>query len=144
VDAQQHQGVLGPNAVTYLDAALSTLHGTPHRGQDKLEAIGVLSGLVRLLVTSEIADARVGRRMSEWRDATTAHLISAATDGEHPHLAAVLEAARGESPTADGLFDRVLMRALAGLLSNTTPSGRTRSPAAGRHSVVPGARSPKK
>lgn len=116
VESRSVRGVLGPNAVTYLDAALSTLEGTPHRAQEKLEAIGVLSTLVLMLAEGEIEHAKAGPDSGDWREATAAHLVAQADAGRHPHLAAALVASAIEPADPGVLFDRVVMRTLTGLL----------------------------
>lgn len=119
VEAHANQPVLGPHAITYLDWALSTLTEGPHSSQDKLETIGVLSALVRMLVANELEHGRAGRASREWQEATAAHLAAQARDGEHPHVAAVLvDSATGSTEPRD-LFDRIVTRTLAGLLPAT-------------------------
>jgi AcrR family transcriptional regulator len=110
--------VLGPNAVDYLEHALSTLRELPISSQEKLEAIGILSGLVKLLLTNERRQLVAGRLPSEWQAATAIHLTEQATGGRHPNLADVL--ARSSPPSAsnqDMQFDRVVLRAITGLLA---------------------------
>jgi len=112
---------LGPNAVEYLEHALSTLRDLPISSQEKLEAIGLLSGLVKLMVTNESEQRLAGRLPAEWQAATATHLAERATDGRHPNLADVL--ARTPPPSAsteDTQFDRVVLRVLVGLLGPAT------------------------
>jgi AcrR family transcriptional regulator len=112
--------VLGHNALEYLEHALSTLRDLPISSQQKLEAIGILSGLVKLLVTNESEHRQAGRLPAEWQAATTKRLAEEATDGQHPHLAEVLARTPSRSAsTQDTQFERVVLRVLAGLLDPT-------------------------
>ena len=113
--------VLGHNALEYLEHALSALRDLPISSQQKLEAIGILSGLVKLLATNESEHQQAGRLPAEWQAATAMLLAEQATDGRHPNLADVL--ARTSSPSAstqDTQFDRVVLRVLGGLLGPLT------------------------
>jgi AcrR family transcriptional regulator len=108
---------LGPHAIEYLEHALSTLRDLPISGQAKLEAIGLLSGLIKLMVKNEIEQRQAGALSAEWQAATATHLAEQAANGRHPNLADVL--ARTPPPSAsteDAQFDRVVLRVLAGLL----------------------------
>ncbi len=117
-EAHASQGVLGPNAITYLDWALSTLTASALQSQQKLEAVGVLSALVRMLVANEMEDAPASRASRDWQTATAAHLTAKAQDGQHPHLASALAAAVTEPQHTNDLFDRVVQRAITGLLAD--------------------------
>ena len=113
--------VLSPNALEYLEHALSALRDLPISSRQKLEAIGILSGLVKLLATNEAEHQQAGRLPAEWQEATATRLAEQATDGQHPNLADVL--ARTPSPSAsteDTQFDRVVLRVLGGLLGPLT------------------------
>ena len=113
--------VLGHNALEYLEHALSALRDLPISSQQKLEAIGILSGLVKLLATNESEQQQAGRLPAEWQAATAMRLAEQATDGKHPNLADVL--ARTPSGSAfrqDTQFDRVVLRVLGGLLGPAT------------------------
>jgi AcrR family transcriptional regulator len=118
--------VLGHNALEYLEHALSALHDLAISSQQKLEAIGILSGLVKLLATNESEHQQAGRLPAEWQAATAMRLVGQATDGQHPHLADVLArtpAARiptVSASTQDTQFDRVVLRVLRGLLGPAT------------------------
>ena len=119
VEAHAHQPVLGPNAIAYLDWALSTLKEAPHSSRDKLETIGVLSALVRMLAGNELEHDRAGRASRDWQEATAAHLASQAREGEHPHVAAALLDSRAGATEPPDLFDRIVIRTIAGLLPAT-------------------------
>lgn len=102
---------LGPNGFAYLEYALAVLASTEADGRTKLEAVGVFSGLVRLLCKQE----REQRRATKADPAALAdHLAAIASTGSYPHLAA---AQAGAAP-ADDQFDRILRRVLTGLLSS--------------------------
>src|SRR5664279_952506 len=113
--------VLGHNALEYLENALSTLRGLPNSSQQKLEAIGILSGLVKLLATNDSEHQQAGRLPAEWQAATAMRLAEQATDGQHPNLADVLARTPSRSAsTQDTQFDRVVLRVLGGLLGPAT------------------------
>lgn len=98
--------VLGPNAATYLDGALGTLTATDLNSRERLEAVGILSGLVRVLALGE-ASPEQGPMSRVWQDAMTDHLRTLVESGAHPHLAEVLAASHG-APDATDAFDRVI------------------------------------
>ena len=98
--------VLGPNAMTYLDRALGTLSSTDLTEGAKLEVVGIVSGLVRVLALGEASPGR-GRLSPEWQAAMADHLRATAVSESHPHLAAVLAADRDAADPGDG-FDRVI------------------------------------
>jgi len=113
--------VLGHNALEYLEHALSTLRGLPISSQQKLEAIGILSGLVKLVATNDSEHQQAGRLPAEWQAATAMRLAEQATDGQHPNLADVLARTPSRSAsTQDTQFDRVVLRVLGGLLGPAT------------------------
>jgi AcrR family transcriptional regulator len=113
--------VLGLNALEYLEHALSAVRDLPISSQQKLEAIGILSGLVKLLATNESEHQQAGRLPAEWQAATAMRLGEQATDGQHPHLADVLARTPSRSAsTQDTQFDRVVLRVLGGLLGPAT------------------------
>jgi AcrR family transcriptional regulator len=92
--------VLGPNAMTYLDHALGTLADTPLTSRERLETIGILSGLVRVLARDDTSKTR-GRLSALWQVAMTEHLRAAATGGTHPHLEAALTRPDSAEATTD-------------------------------------------
>jgi AcrR family transcriptional regulator len=113
--------VLGHNALEYLEHALSALRDLPISSQQKLEAIGILSGLVKLLATNESEHQQAGRLPAAWQAATAMRLAEQATDGQHPNLANVLARTPSRSAsTQDTKFDRVVLRVLGGLLGPST------------------------
>jgi AcrR family transcriptional regulator len=113
---------LGRNGLAYLEHALDVLSPTPASGRTKLEAVGVFSGLVRLLAKAERDGRETARNLAHARGR---QLLLAAADGEHPRLAEALaeaspapEASRSH-PDGEGSdqFDRILRRVLSGLLT---------------------------
>jgi AcrR family transcriptional regulator len=115
---------LGHNALEYLEHALSTLRDLNISNQQKLEAIGILSGLVKLLATNESEHQQAGRLPAEWQAATTTRLAEQATDGQHPNLVEVLARTPSSSAsTQDTQFDRVVLRVLGGLLAPASDYG---------------------
>jgi AcrR family transcriptional regulator len=125
IEALDSTPALGPNSLAYLEHTLEVLAATRVTGRTKLEAVGVFSGLVRLLAKAE----REGTR-SNVVDARTQQLLSAARDGAHPRLAAALggaslpSAAGSSHASGEGAdekghdqFDRILRRVLTGLLT---------------------------
>jgi AcrR family transcriptional regulator len=109
---------MGPNAVTFLEHALAALGEIEATGQVKLEAIGMFSGVVRLLASQEISQQRAGRTARESESSLAHYLMQVVAGGQHPHLAAALTARPegGEASTPEALFDRTLSRILTGLL----------------------------
>jgi AcrR family transcriptional regulator len=103
---------LGPHGYAYLEHTLDVLASTSSSGRTRLEAVGVFSGLVRLLAKAE----RDERAASSTR---TEQLVAAAADGSHPRLAEALADATAAQTADDDReqFDRVLHRVLTGLLS---------------------------
>lgn len=103
---------LGPNGCAYLDHTLAVLAPTRADGGTMLEAIGVFSGLVRILCKQEHDQRRADETHRATQTVLTDHLSELASSGSYPHLAAALADAR----PPDDQFDRILRRALSGLL----------------------------
>jgi AcrR family transcriptional regulator len=107
---------LGPRSVDYVEHALAALRDLDVDGHRKLEAIGVLSGVVRLLARTQIeqngADPADRRRQL----ATAQHLAAVTRAGSHPRLTAVL--ASPPSAADEDQAERVLTRVLRGLLES--------------------------
>ena len=110
---------VGPRTLVYLDRCLGCLEGLPLSGKDKLEAIAVLQSLVASLTRAELAKQLDGTEPPPWRRARDEYLRHAGASGEYPHLTAALTSAAGASgsKSADELFDRIITRALRGLLA---------------------------
>jgi Bacterial regulatory proteins, tetR family./Tetracyclin repressor, C-terminal all-alpha domain. len=109
---------MGPNAVTYLEHALAALSEIDAGGQVKLEAIGMFSGVVRLLASREVSQQRAGETASESQSSLTHYLTQVVAAGQHPHLAAALAARPddGKASRPETVFNRTLTRILTGLL----------------------------
>jgi AcrR family transcriptional regulator len=109
---------VGPHTLVYLDRCLASLAPLPLGGKEKLEAIAVLQSLVASLARAELAQQLDGTEPPPWRRARDAYLRHAAASGAYPHLAAALTGAGASgSKSADELFDRIITRALRGLLA---------------------------
>ncbi|WP_433859647.1 TetR/AcrR family transcriptional regulator C-terminal domain-containing protein [Streptomyces kronopolitis] len=111
--AQQGSPV-GPQAIDYLDHCLAVMAPAPGSGRQKLEAIGILGGLVTLFARQELSAAGPP-------PAQAAHLAAVAAEGRHPHLSAALADA-GPAPSddpadGDAVFARLVGRVLTGLLA---------------------------
>jgi hypothetical protein len=106
LDVHTTTPVLGPNAMTYLDHALGTLVDTPLTSRERLETIGILSGLVRVLAREDASKAR-SRLSAAWQVAMTEYLRAAAMGGTHPHLEAALTRPDSAASTTDRFEDVV-------------------------------------
>jgi Tetracyclin repressor-like, C-terminal domain len=110
----------GPNAIAFIEHALSALAGTSLSGPARLETIGLFSGATRLIAQAEIDRRKTGQDTVQWQDSLAGYLLRIAADGQHPHLAAALAEApamtAGAVDPGDALFDRAMTRILAGLL----------------------------
>ena len=108
----------GPNAIAFIEHCLAALSGVDMSGPARLETIGLFSGAVKLTAQTEIEQQQAGQDAAQWQSELTAYLSQIAANGQHPHLAAVL----GDTPSADparpqdDLFERAMVRILAGLL----------------------------
>jgi AcrR family transcriptional regulator len=108
--------VLGPNSMTYLDHALGTLADTRLSRRQRLEAVGIVAGLVRVLALDE-AEPGPGRLSPAWQDALTSYLRDGTNPDTHPHLS---QAMHGSEPAAESTGDRfeaVVGLVIAALLS---------------------------
>jgi AcrR family transcriptional regulator len=120
LDVTRARAPLGPRAVDYLEQALAAMADLDVPYRTKMEAVGVLGGLVALLVRAELDHRAAGQSVPEWQQAQTAYLATVLQAGRHPHLAAALAAATDAEPTpAEELFDRVVTRVLSGLVGGT-------------------------
>ena len=107
---------LGPRSVDYLEHALAAMRDIEIDGHRKLEAIGVFSGVVRLLARTEIEQRSADPEDRRRQLATAAHLAAVTRAGAHSHLAAVLSSP--PSATDEDQVERVLTRLLRGLLAS--------------------------
>jgi AcrR family transcriptional regulator len=137
VDASIERPPIGPAALRVLEHFLELLRDHPAPGRAKMEAFGVLAGLIQTYLRNERPGG--GVLDPEFVEAQTAALVRAATDGTHPRLAEVFadltaQAAQAPEP-ADDQLARVVGLMLDGLLQPTRPdrdarrrTRRTRDP----------------
>jgi len=117
VDALTQRPGLGPEAVRLFEHSLGRISAHPAPATAKMEALGVLNGLVR---THAQHERHGGVLRAEFVAAQAALLRLAAADGDHPHLAAALaEAAAEPVESHDDRFGRILTLVLDGLLPRT-------------------------
>jgi AcrR family transcriptional regulator len=83
----------GPNMARMTEHCLAVLAAHPAPGSRKMEALGVMGGMVR-----HYADVMVRRSVPEMIAAYAGYLVHVARDGGHPQLAAVLD---GADPAAE-------------------------------------------
>lgn len=106
----------GPNAVRRVENMLARLEPCPASGWAKMEAIGVLAGMVQATAVHE-RPGRGGAQDEEFVANQTSVLMAAAQDGSHPHLAAVFAAPPpAVVETGDERMARILRLMLDGLL----------------------------
>jgi AcrR family transcriptional regulator len=103
---------LGRNGYAYLDHALAVLAATGADGRTRLEAVGVFTGLVRMLCKQESDHLRAVRAKAPEHAALSTDLAAMASTGSYPHLAAAL----ADTGPIDDQFDRILRRVITGLL----------------------------
>lgn len=96
--------------VGFLERTLARLAAHPASGADKMEAYGVLTGLVQ---THALQERRGGVLDDEFVAAQAAFLQNLAGDGRHPHLAAAMAGLRAHT---DERFARILRLVLDALL----------------------------
>ncbi|MEU3655826.1 TetR/AcrR family transcriptional regulator [Streptomyces sp. NPDC032161] len=104
-----------PNALRYLEYALSCLDGVDARFGEKMELVAMVNGVVTTYVANEIATAERSRSLpwSEEREhaVRTEYLISQIATGKYPRMAAAFAEDPGPIDM-DGVFDRALGRVL--------------------------------
>ncbi|MEV7400561.1 TetR/AcrR family transcriptional regulator [Streptomyces sp. NPDC091267] len=104
-----------PNALRYLEYALSCLDGVEARFGEKMELIAMVNGVVTTYTANEIATAERSRSLpwSEEQEqaARTGYLISQIMTGKYPRMAAGFAEDPGPIDL-DGVFDRALARVL--------------------------------
>lgn len=121
VDAVLERPPIGPAALRLLEHTLEQLHDHPATGQAKLEAVGVLSGMIQTYLRNERPGG--GVLDADFIQARTEIFARAATDGAHPRLATVLtEAPAANTESADDQLARVLGLMLDGLLPQPRPT----------------------
>jgi AcrR family transcriptional regulator len=118
IEATGSPSRLGPNTVRYLEQALAVMAPLNLSGRTKLEAVGMLNGVVRLLTQNELDQLQAGATVTEWQRSLAGYLTHVVESGGHPHLAAALTAppADLEPDSSLDLFDRTVTRVLSGLL----------------------------
>ncbi|MFI6650615.1 TetR/AcrR family transcriptional regulator [Streptomyces sp. NPDC050529] len=104
-----------PNALRYLEYALSCLDGVDARFGEKMELIAMVNGVVTTYTANEIATAERSRSLpwSEEQEqaARTGYLISQIMTGKYPRMAAGFAEDPGPIDL-DAVFDRALARVL--------------------------------
>lgn len=121
VDALESRDMLGPNAIAFLEHALDILRDVPVSGRTKLESVSVLSALVRLLCRAEIGPPAGDSMGTSRRADQAAYLAAVVARGQHPHLTDAMAPSTGEPlPEPEEQFERLLRRALSGLLATDT------------------------
>ncbi|XVQ14631.1 TetR/AcrR family transcriptional regulator [Spirillospora sp. CA-255316] len=107
---------LGPRAIDFLEHGLRALEPAGSMsGQDKLETIAVMSGMVSLFARNEIQERQ---SPTDRQAAYAAHLAHVVAEGRHPLLAAQLaRQPPGPHEEPEALFERLVRRVLAGLVA---------------------------
>ncbi|MER5499479.1 MULTISPECIES: TetR/AcrR family transcriptional regulator [unclassified Streptomyces] len=104
-----------PNALRYLEYALSCLDGVDARFGEKMELIAMVNGVVTTYVANEIATAERSRSLpwseEQEQQVRTAYLISQIATGKYPRMAAGFAEDPGPIDL-EGIFDRALDRVL--------------------------------
>jgi AcrR family transcriptional regulator len=115
---------LGPNALSYLEAAMSALDGTP--GFDDIDAVmravGVVNAYVIGATRGEISELRAERGSGlterQWQAAYGPYLQRALSTGRYPTLAKVI--ADASHPEPDRAFDLGLDYVLDGIAARVS------------------------
>ncbi|MET9918551.1 TetR/AcrR family transcriptional regulator [Streptomyces sp. NPDC006435] len=104
-----------PNALRYLEYALSCLDGVDARFGEKMELIAMVNGVVTTYVANEIATAERSRSLpwseEQEQQVRTAYLIGQISTGKYPRMAAGFAEDPGPIDL-EGVFDRALDRVL--------------------------------
>ncbi|MFF8714754.1 TetR/AcrR family transcriptional regulator [Streptomyces sp. NPDC015184] len=104
-----------PNALRYLEYALSCLDGVDARFGEKMELIAMVNGVVTTYVANEIATAERSRSLpwseEQEQQVRTAYLIGQIATGKYPRMAAGFAEDPGPIDL-EGIFDRALDRVL--------------------------------
>lgn len=117
-DALLERPPAGPAAIRLLEHTLEQLREHPAPGRAKLEAVGVLTGMIATFLTSERQDG--GVLDPEFTRGRFEMFARAAADGTHPRLAEVLaDVANTGMGAADDQLARALGLVLDGLLPST-------------------------
>ncbi|GHB07235.1 MULTISPECIES: TetR/AcrR family transcriptional regulator [Streptomyces] len=104
-----------PNALAYLEYALSCLDGFDARFGEKMELIAMVNGVITTYVANEIATAERGRSLpwspEQEQEIRTRYLMSQIATGRYPRMAAGFAEDPGPIDL-EGVFDRALGRVL--------------------------------
>ncbi|WP_392669316.1 TetR/AcrR family transcriptional regulator [Streptomyces sp. LN785] len=104
-----------PNALRYLEYALSCLDGVEAKFGEKMELIAMVNGVVTTYVANEIATAERSRSLpwSEEQEhaVRTGYLLSQISTGKYPRMAAGFAEDSGPIDL-EGVFERALRRVL--------------------------------
>jgi len=121
IDAILERPPIGPAALRLLEHTLEQLREHPATGQAKLEAVGVLSGMIQTYLRNERPGG--GVLDAEFIQARAEVFTRAAADGAHPRLADVLaQVAPTNAESADDQLARVLGLMLDGLFPPPRPT----------------------
>ena len=105
LDARATSSAPGPNTLAWFEHCLEAMKDLDRTATAKMEAIGVLVGVIRLFAQSA--------------SAPTAFDFSAIDAARHPHLTATLTTvATGAARPADDLFERSVRAVLVGLVGD--------------------------
>ncbi|MFF1834005.1 TetR/AcrR family transcriptional regulator [Streptomyces sp. NPDC058231] len=104
-----------PNALRYLEYALSCLDGVQAKFGEKMELIAMVNGVITTYVANEIATAERSRSLpwSEEQEhaVRTGYLLSQISTGKYPRMAAGFAEDSGPIDL-EGVFERALRRVL--------------------------------
>ncbi|MEN5075140.1 TetR/AcrR family transcriptional regulator C-terminal domain-containing protein [Isoptericola cucumis] len=117
LDLLQARPPVTPRVAAYLEHALAAMQDVDVPGRAKLEAAATVTGVVAMVVRTELGSAAPTR---EWEAAQAEYLREVVAGGRHPHLAAVV-ATSDPAPAGEDLLDRLLPRVLSGLLGGAEP-----------------------
>ncbi|MFI6765283.1 TetR/AcrR family transcriptional regulator [Streptomyces sp. NPDC050355] len=105
----------GPRSLDFLEYALRAMASVRLPGPAKLEVVALMNALVTQFARAELQGSRGN---TDRQAAQAAYLSEAATQGDHPHIAAALAEHTGAGPTEDAQvrFERTMHRVLTGLV----------------------------
>ncbi|CAM3662651.1 TetR/AcrR family transcriptional regulator [Isoptericola cucumis] len=117
LDLLQARPPMTPRVAAYLEYALAAMQHVDAPGRAKLEAAATVTGMVAMVVRTELGSAAPTR---EREAAQAEYLREVVAGGGHPHLAEVVRSSP-PGPGDDDLLGRLLPRVLAGLLGGPEP-----------------------
>jgi AcrR family transcriptional regulator len=106
--ASLSRGAWGPHTMDYFEYCLRVMAPLPHANTTKMEAVGMITGVVFLFAQGEAS--------AQTRQVSPASMFATATPHRHPHLIAALTTPGPPAPPVD-LFDRTVHAILTGLLA---------------------------